>query len=413
MRTLLVSMLLIAAPAAAEPAHDAPAGSTRIDITELTIGGIGGVDPAIMRRAFDDASAAASRCHDSVKARPAKLSATVTLKFRIDDHGAVAKASATGVPSLNSCIATAIKAVVFDAPSNGAIEVIVKLSFSPPPPPPRTAGILGAAGILGTTAETQGGEWTALTGTGDISSGFDDTLLGGQWGTGNYGLVTDGEPTTPTDKDAIRTQVRQNMAKIRDCYKIQLLAEPKLAGSVVVKFRIEPDGKVSASTGSGLREVDECTAQVIEAIAFSRPSTGSAIDVSYPFAFKPGASATGGMRGARALVPTVSIGQPSVQGDLDKAIVRRYLKRNIQKIQYCYEKQLLSKPRLAGTVQAQFAIGDDGKVVSSTATGVDAAVASCVADVIRHIEFPEPKTGGVVQVNYPFEFHPGGDDKKP
>jgi hypothetical protein len=406
-------MLLIAAPAAAEPAHDAPAGSTRIDITELTIGGIGGVDPAIMWRAFDDASAAASRCHDSVKATPAKLSATVTLKFRIDDHGAVAKASATGVPSLNSCIATAIKALVFDAPSNGAIEVIVKLSFSPPPPtPPPTT----TTGILGTTAQTQGGAFASLTGTGDISSGFDDTLYGGDLGTistGNNGRVTDGEPTTPTDKDAIRTQVRQNMAKIRDCYEIQLFAKPKLAGSVVVKFRIEPDGTVSASTGSGLREVDECTAQVIEAIAFSRPSTGSAIDVSYPFAFKPGASATGGMRGALAPVPVVSIGQPSVQGDLDKAIVRRYIKRNIQKIQYCYEKQLLNKPRLAGTVQAQFEIGDEGKVVSSTATGVDAAVTSCVADVIRQIEFPKPKTGGVVQVNYPFMFRLGGDDKKP
>jgi len=47
-------------------------------------------------------------------------------------------------------------------------------------------------------------------------------------------------------------------------------------------------------------------------------------------------------------------GQPSAEGDLDKAIIRRYIKRNIQKIQYCYEKQLLAKPTLAGTVSAQF-----------------------------------------------------------
>jgi hypothetical protein len=112
-------------------------------------------------------------------------------------------------------------------------------------------------------------------------------------------------------------------------------------------------------------------------------------------------------------VPAVSLGQPGVQGDLEQATVRRYIKRNIQKIQYCYEQQLLNKPRLAGTVQARFTIGDDGKVVSSTASGVDAAVASCVADLIRNIEFPKPKTGGVVQVNYPLMFHLGGDDKKP
>ena len=40
----------------------------------------------------------------------------------------------------------------------------------------------------------------------------------------------------------------------------------------------------------------------------------------------------GGMRGRTSAVPTVSIGQPNAQGDLDKAIIRRYIKRNIQKI---------------------------------------------------------------------------------
>ena len=72
------------------------------------------------------------------------------------------------------------------------------------------------------------------------------------------------------------------------------------------------------------------------------------------------------MRGRTAAVPTVSIGQPNAQGDLDKAIIRRYIKRNIQKIQYCYEKQLLAKPGLAGTVSTQFFITPNGTVASST-----------------------------------------------
>src|SRR5664279_2883307 len=65
---------------------------------------------------------------------------------------------------------------------------------------------------------------------------------------------------------------------------------------------------------------------------------------------------SGGMRGRSASAPTVSIGQPNAKGDLDPAIIRRYIKRNIQKLEYCYEKQLLAKPGLAGTVQAQFFI---------------------------------------------------------
>ena len=41
-------------------------------------------------------------------------------------------------------------------------------------------------------------------------------------------------------------------------------------------------------------------------------------------------------------------------------------------------------------------------------SGVDPEVANCVADVIKGIEFPKPKGGGGVQVNYPFTFRPGG-----
>jgi hypothetical protein len=107
-------------------------------------------------------------------------------------------------------------------------------------------------------------------------------------------------------------------------------------------------------------------------------------------------------------VPTVSIGQPNSQGDLDKAIIRRYIKRDIQKIQYCYEKALLAKPGLAGTVQTQFFIQPSGSVASATASGVDAQVASCIAEVIKAIQFPQPKGGGGVQVNYPFTFRPTG-----
>jgi hypothetical protein len=47
-------------------------------------------------------------------------------------------------------------------------------------------------------------------------------------------------------------------------------------------------------------------------------------------------------------------------------------------------------------------------VVAATAEGLgDAELEACVAGVIRAIEFPRPDGGGVIQVNYPFEFHPG------
>ena len=112
------------------------------------------------------------------------------------------------------------------------------------------------------------------------------------------------------------------------------------------------------------------------------------------------------IKARRDATPTVSIGQPNAQGDLDKAIIRRYIKRNIQKIQYCYEKELVAKPTLAGTVLASFYIEPSGKVGRATGSGVDPEVANCIANVIKGIEFPKPKGGGGVQVNYPFSFRP-------
>jgi hypothetical protein len=109
----------------------------------------------------------------------------------------------------------------------------------------------------------------------------------------------------------------------------------------------------------------------------------------------------------KSAVPTLSLGQPNANGDLDKAIIRRYVKMNLVKIQYCYEKQLLAKPDLKGTVSVQFFIAPTGKVASAAASGVDPDVASCVANAIQQIEFPKPKGGGGVQVNYPFTFRPG------
>ena len=118
------------------------------------------------------------------------------------------------------------------------------------------------------------------------------------------------------------------------------------------------------------------------------------------------------MRGRTDSAPTVSVGQPNAQGDLDKAIIRRYMKRNLQKIQYCYEKELVAKPSLAGTVTVRFTINADGRVSRSSASGLP-VVDACVAAVVGAIEFPRPKGGGVVSVSYPFIFRNGADTSTP
>jgi len=106
-------------------------------------------------------------------------------------------------------------------------------------------------------------------------------------------------------------------------------------------------------------------------------------------------------------LPTLTLGEPTVDHEaaLDKAIVRRYIKRHFADLSYCYERQMTTKAGLAGTVSARFKIGLDGLVVEAAATGVDPDVSRCVADVIHGIEFPKPH-GDAVKVSYPISFAP-------
>ncbi|MEZ4362319.1 MAG: AgmX/PglI C-terminal domain-containing protein [Kofleriaceae bacterium] len=204
------------------------------------------------------------------------------------------------------------------------------------------------SGILGTTALTQGGAFASLTGTGDISSGLEDADI--------YGGLIGNE-----------------------------------AGEMAGGFGYGRGGVGPGGGGQGWGTIGTGRYGTIG----HGDGTGTGYGVG---------GGRGGMRGRTSAVPTVSIGTPSSNGDLDKAIIRRYIKRNLPKIQYCYEKELLAKPSLSGTVKTTFLIMPNGTVASASGAGVDGTVASCVAAVVKAIEFPKPKNGGSVEVNYPFTF---------
>jgi len=121
--------------------------------------------------------------------------------------------------------------------------------------------------------------------------------------------------------------------------------------------------------------------------------------------YGPGGGNGPAMRHHDAFSPRPVLGQATGSGDLDQATIRRYIKRNIEKLSYCYEREMLAHPGIEGTISAHFFITPLGSVTGSMATGFDPTVAKCVGDVISNIEFPKPRGGGGVQVNYPFTFH--------
>jgi hypothetical protein len=100
---------------------------------------------------------------------------------------------------------------------------------------------------------------------------------------------------------------------------------------------------------------------------------------------------------------------PDVAGTLDPEIIRRIVRDHAGAVRYCYERELVRSPSLYGKIVMKWVINAEGKVVSAQASDSqmkNANVESCLSTRIRTWQFPAPRGGGVVVVNYPFIFKP-------
>ncbi|MCB9642892.1 MAG: AgmX/PglI C-terminal domain-containing protein [Myxococcales bacterium] len=112
-------------------------------------------------------------------------------------------------------------------------------------------------------------------------------------------------------------------------------------------------------------------------------------------------------RKQQIIIPDV--GRVQIEGTLDKEIIRRIIRNNSSRFKYCYERELHKHPRLQGKIKIFFQIEGNGRVgfarIKSTTMNND-RVEGCLSQRVRHLLFPAPKGGGIVQVNYPFFFKP-------
>lgn len=195
----------------------------------------------------------------------------------------------------------------------------------------------------------------------------------------------------------IRAHVLSYSSAFRACYERALKDTPGLSGEVTVHFTVTGDGTVADAVGSGMNAaISTCCASVMYGVHFPPTVTGGSIDVNYPFQFHTDAAPASSS-------PVVTVGStPATPADTDKVMIRTQIRAHMDRIKYCYEKQLISRPNLTGQVLVHFVITKEGSVSSSVGSGLDPAVASCVADAISHLTFPRP--GHVINVNYPFDF---------
>ncbi len=105
----------------------------------------------------------------------------------------------------------------------------------------------------------------------------------------------------------------------------------------------------------------------------------------------------------------VQPGETAVVGALDKEVIRRVVRRHMNRFRYCYERQLATSPNLQGKVLVRFVISTTGAVSSARDAGStlpDESVKACVLRTYQSMQFPAP-SGGIVVVTYPIVFHPG------
>ncbi|HHO50586.1 MAG TPA: AgmX/PglI C-terminal domain-containing protein [Deltaproteobacteria bacterium] len=103
-------------------------------------------------------------------------------------------------------------------------------------------------------------------------------------------------------------------------------------------------------------------------------------------------------------------GDPIILGALDRSLIDEVIKRHMNQIKYCYQRELTKDPSLGGKIVIKFTIAKDGTVSSAstkTTTMGNASVEQCIVSRFMRMQFPEPKGGGIVIVSYPFLFSPG------
>lgn len=115
-------------------------------------------------------------------------------------------------------------------------------------------------------------------------------------------------------------------------------------------------------------------------------------------------------KGRRNVSPDVALGVAEVRGSLDKEIIRRIIRRHINEVKFCQERELVRGAASVGRLLVQFTISVDGSVIASivqSSTVGNPVLEQCVASAVRRWEFPKPR-GGVVVVTYPFTFRGDG-----
>lgn len=96
-------------------------------------------------------------------------------------------------------------------------------------------------------------------------------------------------------KAAIRERIASSIGDVRWCYETAQTWKPDVAGRVVVRFVIAPDGGVANAAvdanDTGFEDLGCCIARKVSTWTFPAPEGGGIVLVTYPFVLTPAGAA--------------------------------------------------------------------------------------------------------------------------
>lgn len=98
-----------------------------------------------------------------------------------------------------------------------------------------------------------------------------------------------------------------------------------------------------------------------------------------------------------------------VMGSIEPEVLRKILQEYLPQFKFCYQQELQEhSEKIKGVIDLNFRIEGDGKVstvnIKTAQTQFSSKGISCMSNILKIIDFPKPKGGGLVDVRQPLNF---------
>ncbi len=173
------------------------------------------------------------------------------------------------------------------------------------------------------------------------------------------------------------------------------------------------DAAPADAAGAGRAPAATAKGMGASSSALSGTGTGQAMGVGKLGSDASGASSASA--GAKGLVAKKGFDHSYLEpktvvlGSMDPELLRKILQEYLPQFRHCYQQELITSAKdIKGVIDLDFQISPDGRVSRADIKAKDARFSrkgtDCMASVLRIIEFPKPKGGGVVDVRQPLNF---------